>query len=50
MFYIFYVLLIPGRHNARAISIENHRSYITSTLILLVLWLNYPIAWGLSDG
>lgn len=50
MLYVFWTLLFPARANARAISKENHKAYIISTVILLVLWTAYPVAWGLADG
>lgn len=50
MFYIFWVLVGPGRRSAYAISKEAGGAYIKSTIVLLVIWVLYPVCWGLADG
>jgi len=49
-FFIAYQLLFPGRKAANAISSHNGHQYMVNTIILLVLWFLYPVAWGLADG
>lgn len=50
MLYIFWVLVGPARRSAYAISKDAGKAYIGSTAVLLLLWLLYPVAWGLADG
>ena len=50
MLYVFWTLLFPARVNAKALGAQAHRVYTSSALVLAVLWLLYPVAWGLADG
>lgn len=50
MFYIFWVLLGPGRASAARLSPSLGKSYIRSTGFLVFLWTLYPLVWGLADG
>ncbi|BGO98299.1 Protein MRH1 [Rhodotorula toruloides] len=50
LFYIWWILLVPGRKSAMNLGSDFHKSYITSTAVLSVLWLVYPIIWGLAEG
>lgn len=43
LFYIWWILLVPGRKSAMNLGSDFHKSYITSTAVLSVLWLVYPI-------
>ncbi|GAA5924262.1 opsin family protein [Sporobolomyces koalae] len=47
---IWYMLLGPGRASAARLGSDFSKAYMTSTIILSVLWLLYPIAWGVADG
>jgi bacteriorhodopsin len=49
-FYIAYVLVIPARRHASAIGGEFSRICNICGLWLLLLWLLYPIAFGVSEG
>lgn len=48
--YIVYSLLFPARTSAKLIGADVHKSYIVSAVVLNVLWILYPIAWGVADG
>lgn len=50
MFYILWVLLFPARKSAKALGSGFARAFTISAGILSVLWILYPIAWGLADG
>ncbi|ORY32241.1 hypothetical protein BCR39DRAFT_43126 [Naematelia encephala] len=50
LFYVWYVLLVPGIASAGVLGSDYKRSFTTSTAILSFLWLLYPVAWGLADG
>lgn len=50
MFYIFFTLLGPGRRNAARLGSDISRCYNSAGIWTLLLWLIYPIAWGVADG
>ncbi|KAL7006993.1 hypothetical protein EMMF5_003577 [Cystobasidiomycetes sp. EMM_F5] len=50
LLYITWALIVPARANAKALSVEAHKAYLTSAGLLCFLWLLYPVAWGLADG
>lgn len=50
LFYIWWVLAGPARESARALGGNFSRSFIISGSILSILWLVYPIIWGVADG
>jgi bacteriorhodopsin len=50
MFYIFFTLLGPARRSASFLGSDISRCYNSAGLWTLVLWLAYPIAWGVADG
>jgi bacteriorhodopsin len=50
MFMVFWTLYIPGLKSAGLLGKEFKKAYIISTGILSILWLLYPVAWGLADG
>ncbi|EPQ30365.1 uncharacterized protein PFL1_01891 [Pseudozyma flocculosa PF-1] len=50
MFYVFWVIWVPGLKSASHLGAEFKKSYLTSAAILCGLWFLYPIAWGLADG
>jgi len=50
MFYVLWILLGPARKSAKDLGGGFQRSLTISASILTVLWVLYPIAWGLADG
>lgn len=50
MFMIFYNLYVPGLKSAGLLGKDFKKAYMISAGILSVLWLLYPVAWGLADG
>lgn len=50
LFYIWWVLAGPARQSSRALGGSFGRSFTISASILSVLWLIYPIVWGVADG
>ena len=50
MFYIFYELGFVARRHALALGKDVHRTFVTCGVLTLVVWLCYPIAWGISEG
>lgn len=50
MFYIFYILYVPGLKSSTSLGPDYKKSYLVSTSILVVLWCLYPLAWGLAEG
>jgi bacteriorhodopsin len=48
--FVFYQLLMPARKYASAVGGSVSSTYLTATLLTVVVWLFYPIAWGLSEG
>jgi bacteriorhodopsin len=50
MFYIFYELAFTARRHALHLGRDVHRCFVTCGVLTLVLWLAYPICWGLSEG
>jgi len=48
--YIWYILLGPARKSALALGPEYHGSYMRSAIFLSVIWMIYPIIWGIADG
>lgn len=48
MFWVFWTLIFPARANAKAISAEAHSAYLKSAGVLAILWLLYPVCWGLA--
>ncbi len=50
MLYIFYELGITGRKHAQVLGKDVHRSYTLCGVITLVVWLCYPICWGVAEG
>lgn len=41
--FITFVLLGPGRSTAKGIGHHAHSAYMTSTIVLSLLWLLYPV-------
>ncbi|KAK5042872.1 hypothetical protein LTR84_012422 [Exophiala bonariae] len=50
MLYIFYELGFVARRHALALGKDVHRVYVSCGVLTLVVWVLYPIAWGLSEG
>lgn len=50
LFYIWWVLAGPARQSSRLLGGGFARSFTISAAILSVLWLVYPIVWGVADG
>ncbi|EXJ95584.1 hypothetical protein A1O1_00706 [Capronia coronata CBS 617.96] len=50
MFYIFYELAFVARRHAAALGADVHRAFTLCGVLTLVVWLCYPIAWGVSEG
>jgi bacteriorhodopsin len=48
--FVFYQLLFPARKYASAIGGSVSSTYLAASLVTVVVWLFYPIAWGLSEG
>ncbi|GAA5830536.1 hypothetical protein JCM11251_002506 [Rhodosporidiobolus azoricus] len=47
---IWYYLFFPARVSAARLGSDWHTSYTRSCILLSVLWLVYPIIWGIADG
>lgn len=50
MFGVFYEIAGPARRNARKLGGDVHRVFLTCGVITLLVWLCYPIAWGVCEG
>ncbi|KAJ8296664.1 Protein FDD123 [Rhodotorula toruloides] len=50
LLYITYFLLVPGRRSSQRLGTDFHKSYSTGALYLSLIWLVYPIIWGVADG
>ncbi|GAA5971345.1 hypothetical protein JCM11641_008317 [Rhodosporidiobolus odoratus] len=50
LFVIWYFLLVPGRASAARLGSDFSAAYLKSTAILSILWLVYPVVWGVADG
>ncbi|GAA6005399.1 hypothetical protein JCM10207_002968 [Rhodosporidiobolus poonsookiae] len=50
LFVIWYFLLVPGRASAARLGSDFSQAYLRSTIVLSVLWLVYPVIWGVADG
>jgi bacteriorhodopsin len=50
LFYIIYTLVIPARRHAAALGSDVSRAYNMVGVWTLMLWVLYPIAWGVSEG
>ncbi|GAA6041667.1 hypothetical protein JCM8097_003071 [Rhodosporidiobolus ruineniae] len=47
---IWYFLLVPGRASANRLGSDFSKAYMTSTGVLSILWLVYPVIWGVGEG
>ncbi|BGP21990.1 hypothetical protein JCM10295v2_000867 [Rhodotorula toruloides] len=50
LLYIMYFLLVPGRRSSQRLGTDFHKSYSTGALYLCLIWLVYPIIWGVADA
>lgn len=50
MVYIFWELAMTGRKHAKVLGEDVHRSFVLCGVITLVVWLCYPVCWGVSEG
>jgi len=50
MLYVFYELAWNVRRSAYARGRENGMLYTTLLVWLIILWIQYPIVWGLAEG
>lgn len=47
---VLYHVFVTGRKHARPLGSDVGRAYTVGAGILLLTWILYPIAWGLSEG
>ncbi|KAI5363538.1 putative archaeal/bacterial/fungal rhodopsin, rhodopsin, retinal binding protein [Septoria linicola] len=50
MCFVFFVLLFRGRKYARHLGNDISRTYTLSLVWTLLVWICYPICWGVSEG
>lgn len=50
MFYVFWILIWQGRKYAKHLGPDVHRAYLVCGILTLIVWLCYPICWGVADG
>lgn len=50
MFYVFYELAFVARKHANALGKDIGRAFTICGVLTLVVWMGYPIAWGVSEG
>ncbi|KAK5163593.1 uncharacterized protein LTR77_010542 [Saxophila tyrrhenica] len=50
MFGVFWELAFVGRRNAKRLGDDVHRVYVRCGVLTLVIWLLYPVAWGVCEG
>ncbi|BGP45109.1 hypothetical protein JCM10450v2_000926 [Rhodotorula kratochvilovae] len=50
LLWISYVLLFTARKSAGHLGSDYHRAYTSSAIFLVVLWMIYPIIWGVGEG
>ena len=50
LFYIWWVLIGPARTSAAALGPGYKRAFTSSAIFLSVVWLVYPVIWGVADG
>ena len=47
---ISWELGFTARKHANALGPDVHRVFVTCSVLTLVIWLCYPIAWGVAEG
>lgn len=47
---VFYELAVVGRANAKRLGADVHRVFLICGVLTLVIWMLYPVAWGLCEG
>lgn len=50
MFLVFWEVGVTGRKHAQVLGPDVHRVFVSCGVLTLVVWLGYPIAWGLCEG
>lgn len=50
MFYVFYELAFVARKHANALGKDVGRAFTVCGVLTLVVWMGYPIAWGVAEG
>ncbi|GAA6008704.1 hypothetical protein JCM11491_003405 [Sporobolomyces phaffii] len=50
LFGIWKILLVDAKASVGRLGSDYSKAFTTSAIVLSVLWLMYPIAWGLGDG
>ncbi|CZT14318.1 related to HSP30 heat shock protein Yro1p [Ramularia collo-cygni] len=50
LFYVLFTLLFSARKHARRHGKEVTRIYMIGIIYQFILWICYPICWGVSDG
>lgn len=50
MFYVFWIMIWQGRKYARHLGSDIHKAYILPVIWLLIVWVCYPVCWGVSEG
>jgi bacteriorhodopsin len=50
MFGVLWILGREGRRHAKALGVDIHRVYLTCAVWTLLIWICYPISWGVSEG
>jgi len=50
MFYVFWTLAWQGRKYAKHLGSDIHRAYMFCGVLTMLVWMCYPIAWGVCEG
>lgn len=50
MFAVFWELAFVARVRAKRLGDDVHRTFVTCGVLTLVIWMLYPIAWGVCEG
>ncbi|KAF7195134.1 hypothetical protein HII31_03602 [Pseudocercospora fuligena] len=50
MIYVFWGLFGRGRKYARYLGNDVHRVYLMAVIYQFIIWICYPIGWGVSEG
>jgi len=49
-FYVLYMLVFVGRKHAQHLGPNVYKTFMSCGVLTSVVWLLYPIAWGVSEG
>lgn len=50
MFGVFWQLAVVGRESAKRLGRDVYKVYMMCGVLTLVVWLLYPVAWGVCEG